>query len=80
MGHGESQFMHDAIGRLKTSLPARMLGEAIGKTILIDRNDAGYGWFVDDALTDDLMSGVLGVDVPRNASHQDTIGATLASQ
>ena len=24
-----------------------MLGEAVGKTIFIDRDAAGYGWFVD---------------------------------
>ena len=28
-------------------LPGNMLGETIGKTILIDRDAAGYGWFID---------------------------------
>ena len=28
-------------------LPSGMLGEVVGKTILIDRDAAGYGWFVD---------------------------------
>ena len=28
-------------------LPDGMLGEVVGKTILIDRDAAGYGWFVD---------------------------------
>lgn len=28
-------------------LPGGMLGEDSGRTILIDRNAAGYGWFVD---------------------------------
>ena len=29
------------------NLPGGLLGETIGKTILIDSNAAGYGWFVD---------------------------------
>jgi hypothetical protein len=29
------------------NLPSGMLGEVVGKTILIDRDAAGYGWFVD---------------------------------
>ena len=32
-----------------------------------------------DVLTDDLMSGVLGVGVRRGPSYQDAIDATLAS-
>jgi hypothetical protein len=28
-------------------LPGNMLGEVVGKTIYIDQNAAGYGWFVD---------------------------------
>ena len=35
-------------------LPGRMLGETIGKSILIDDDAAGYGWFVDPTPTDDL--------------------------
>jgi hypothetical protein len=35
-------------------LPGGLLGEAVGKTILIDRDAAGYGWFVDSTPTDDL--------------------------
>ena len=34
-------------------LPAGMLGETVGKTILIDRDAAGYGWFVDPTPADD---------------------------
>ena len=107
-------------------LPGGMLGEAVGKTILIDRDAAGYGWFVDptpamdeeftlpsnqqlraidpravdridlltvvehelghvlglkdlSASTDDLMSGVLGIGVRRDPSHQDAVDAALAS-
>jgi hypothetical protein len=35
-------------------LPSGMLGEEIGKTIRIDRDAAGYGWFIDPTPTDDL--------------------------
>jgi hypothetical protein len=35
-------------------LPGGLLGEASGKTILIDRDAAGYGWFVDPTPADDL--------------------------
>ena len=35
-------------------LPGGLLGEAVGKTILIDRDAAGYGWFVDPTPADDL--------------------------
>jgi hypothetical protein len=34
-------------------LPSGFLGETTGKTILIDRDAAGYGWFVDPTPTDD---------------------------
>ena len=34
-------------------LPAGMLGEEVGGTILIDRDAAGYGWFVDLTPNDD---------------------------
>jgi hypothetical protein len=34
-------------------LPSGMLGEEVGKTILIDRTAAGYGWFVDPTPADD---------------------------
>ena len=109
------------------NLPAGVLGEEVGKTIYIDRDAAGYGWFVDptptkdeefvssgrsqlltaidpravdridlltvvehelghvlglkdlNAPTDDLMSGVLGVGVRRDLSHQDAVDATFAS-
>ena len=106
-------------------LSGGLLGEAVGKTILIDSNAAGYGWFVDptpaldeefttspsnqqlraidpravdriDLLTvvehelghviglpdlgatsDDLMDGVLGIGVRRNASHVDAVMASV---
>jgi hypothetical protein len=35
-------------------LPNGMLGETSGKTILIDRDAAGYGWFVDATPNDDV--------------------------
>ena len=34
-------------------LPSGLLGEEIGKTILIDRDAAGYGWFIDPTPADD---------------------------
>ena len=34
-------------------LPGTLLGETIGNTIIIDRNAAGYGWFVDPTPADD---------------------------
>jgi len=33
-------------------LPAGMLGETAGNTVLIDRDAAGYGWFVDPTPND----------------------------
>ena len=42
-------------------LPAGMLGETLGKTVLIDRDAAGYGWFIDSTPADDLeFANVLG--------------------
>jgi hypothetical protein len=42
-------------------LPAGVLGETVGKTILIDRDAAGYGWFVDPTpRTDVEFADVLG--------------------
>jgi len=35
------------------NLPAGMLGETVGNTILIDNDAAGYGWFVDTTPGDD---------------------------
>lgn len=35
-------------------LPGTLLSESIGKTILIDRNAARYGWFIDTTPADDL--------------------------
>jgi hypothetical protein len=40
-------------------LPAGMLGETVGKTILIDRDASGYGWFVDPTpALDEEFAGV----------------------
>jgi hypothetical protein len=42
-------------------LPGTMLGETVGNTILIDRDAAGYGWFVDPTPADDSeFADVLG--------------------
>lgn len=35
-------------------LPTGMLGETVAGTIVIDRDAAGYGWFVDPTPDDDL--------------------------
>jgi FtsP/CotA-like multicopper oxidase with cupredoxin domain len=35
-------------------LPGSLLSETIGKTIFVDRDAAGYGWFVDPTPADDL--------------------------
>jgi hypothetical protein len=44
-----------------TDLPGNMLGEDVGKTILMDRDAAGYGWFVDPTPADDAeFANVLG--------------------
>ena len=44
-----------------TDLPNNMLGEEVGKTILIDRDAAGYGWFIDPTPANDLeFADVLG--------------------
>ena len=38
-----------------------LLGETVGNTILIDRDAAGYGWFVDPTPADDVeFADVLG--------------------
>jgi hypothetical protein len=43
------------------NLPSGRLAETIGKTILVDRKAAGYGWFVDPTPRDDLeFADVLG--------------------
>ena len=45
-------------------LPDGLLGEVVGKTVLIDRDAAGYGWFVDPTPADDAEFAVrLGGDV-----------------
>ena len=45
------------------NLPGNMLGAEAGNTIFIDRNAAGYGWFVDPTPADDSeFSVVLGPD------------------
>jgi len=36
-----------------TDLPGRMLSRVVGKTIWLDRNAAGWGWFIDRTLGDD---------------------------
>jgi hypothetical protein len=35
-------------------LPGNQLGEAIGRTIFLDWNAAGHGWFIDPSPADDI--------------------------
>ncbi len=44
-------------------LPGNLLGEEIGKTILIDRDAAGYGWFIDPTPQDDAEFTQLAANV-----------------
>ncbi len=58
-----SQVLADVSVKI-ADLPGNLLGEEIGKTILIDRDAAGYGWFIDPTPQDDpeftqLASNVL---------------------
>ncbi len=64
-------------------LPGNLLGEDIGKTILIDRDAAGYGWFIDPTPQDDtefapLASGALAA-LPQTAAagHADLLTAVM---
>ncbi len=64
-------------------LPGNLLGEEIGKTILIDRNAAGYGWFIDPTPQDDseftpLASGAM-VALPQSAAarHADLLTTVM---
>ncbi len=64
-------------------LPGNLLGEAYGRTILIDRNAAGYGWFIDPTPQDDseftpLASGAL-VAQPQSAAdrHADLLTTVM---
>jgi len=42
-------------------LPGSVLSESVGKTIFVDRNAAGYGWYIDTTPADDLeFANVLG--------------------
>ncbi len=59
------------------------MGEAYGRTILIDRNAAGYGWFIDPTPQDDseftpLASGAL-VAQPQSAAdrHADLLTTVM---
>jgi hypothetical protein len=50
------------LARLKikiADLPGKTLGETLGSTIWIDRNAAGYGWFVDPTPRDDAEFAAL---------------------
>jgi hypothetical protein len=49
---GGSQLLADVSVRI-ADLPGNLLGETIGRTVLIDRDAAGYGWFVDPTPRDD---------------------------
>jgi hypothetical protein len=64
-------------------LPGMLLGEQIGKTILIDRDAAGYGWFIDSTPHDDAEFTRLAADVlvarPQTdaAGHADLLTAVM---
>ena len=64
-------------------LPGNLLGEEIGKTILIDRDAAGYGWFIDPTPQDDAEFTHLAADVlvakPQTAAagHADLLTAVM---
>ncbi len=64
-------------------LPGNLLGEEIGKTILIDRDAAGYGWFIDPTPQDDAEFTQLAADVlvarPGTAAqgHADLLTAVM---
>ena len=57
-------------------LPSELLGETEGKTILIDRDASGYGWFVDPTPYEDaeftkaIGSGSLQAADPSPAAHR----------
>ncbi|MEN6449607.1 MAG: Ig-like domain-containing protein [Thermoguttaceae bacterium] len=61
--NGAQQALADVTVQV-ADLPGNLLGEAVGKTVLIDRDAAGYGWFIDSTPLDDaeytpLASGQL---------------------
>jgi hypothetical protein len=57
-----SQVLADVSVKI-ADLPGNLLGEEIGKTILIDRDAAGYGWFIDPTPRDDAEFTRLAADV-----------------
>ena len=59
-------------------LPGMMLGETVGNKILIDRDAAGYGWFIDPTPADDVeFADVLGpYDSGRRRAAPPPIGPT----
>ena len=50
---GRNQFLADVSVQI-ADLPGNLLGETVGRTVLIDRDAAGYGWFIDPTPRDDL--------------------------
>lgn len=64
----------DALARFTVSigdLPANRLGQALGTTIIVDDNAAGFGWFV-DSTPFDLEDDVIGtrMDLLTTVSHE----------
>ncbi len=67
----------DSLSFQVADLPNGMLGEAAGKTIRIDDDAAGYGWFVDPTPADNLeFVDSLGavVDRPRGKPGPESVG------
>jgi hypothetical protein len=60
-------------------LPGNLLGETVGRTILVDRDAAGYGWFIDSTPQDDSEFTQLAVARPGTAAvgHADLLTAVM---
>ena len=69
---------------LTADLPGLMLGQAAGKTIFIDRDAAGYGWFVDptpeldeEFLIDDALGSAVAWEDGAAAGRADLLTAVM---
>ncbi len=77
-----SQVLADVSVQI-ADLPGNLLGEEIGKTIVIDRDAAGYGWFIDPTPQNDAEFTQLSADVlvarPQTAAagHADLLTAVM---
>jgi hypothetical protein len=61
------------------NLPGGLLGETSGKTIWIDNNAAGYGWYVDSTPDDDLefANSLAAHEDPAVANRVDLLTAVM---